>query len=195
MQRLDATKRWIVGIGLLTLLLTACGSTTAPAPNQSDGGAFVSTQLDVSYENALPARNQLLLGALKLEDSAHPLSAAQAETLLPLWQGIRATMNSGAAAQAETDALLRQIEATLSAEQLALIRGWKLTQTDLQNWARSQGIAVGNESGGMGPGQPGAGQALSAEARATRQAERGVAERGGLSRALVEAVIALLESK
>ena len=96
---------------------------------------------------------------------------------MPLWQGIRGTMNSGAAAQAETDALLRQIESSLTAEQLAAIRGWKLTQADLQEWARSQGIAVGTgntaASGGAGTGQPGSGQTLSAEARATRQAERG----------------------
>ena len=108
-------------------------------------------------------------------------------------------MNSGAAAQAETDALLKQIEAGLSAEQRTAIRGWKLTQVDLQEWARSRGIttASGNAAGsGMGSGEPGGGQALSAEARATRQAERGgSAEGGGLSRALVDAVINLLESK
>ena len=109
-------------------------------------------------------------------------------------------MNSGAAAQAETDALLKQIEFSLTAEQLTAIRGWKLTQADLQEWARSQGIAVGTgnaaASGGMGSGEPGGGQALSAEARATRQAERGgSAESSGLSKALVDAVINLLESK
>jgi hypothetical protein len=195
-------KRWILSISLFTLaalLLAACGGATAPQASQTSASASSGTSLDTSYANALPVRNQLLLGTLRLDESAHPLSAAQAATLLPLWQGIRGTMNSGAAAQAETDALLKQIEAGLSAEQRATIRGWKLTQADLQAWASSQGIttASGNAPGsGAGSGAPGSGQALSAEARATRQAERGGAgESGGLSKALVDAVIRLLESK
>ena len=197
-------KRWILSISLLTLsalLLAACGSATAPQAGQTSASApsGSGTSLDTGYANALPVRNQLLLGTLKLDETAQPLSATQAAALLPLWQGIRGTMNSGAAAQAETDALLKQIEAGLSAEQRAAIRGWKLTQVDLQEWARSRGIttASGNAAGsGMGSGEPGGGQALSAEARATRQAERGgSAESGGLSKALVDAVINLLESK
>jgi hypothetical protein len=197
-------KRFLLVSSLLTvaaLLLGACGGAaevkTSTIGTTSTTSAATGAALDITYENALPIRNQLLLGTLRLNDSAQPLSAAQAAALLPLWQGIRGTMNSGAAAQAETDALLKQIESSLTAEQLAAIRGWKLTQADLQEWARSQGIAVGtgNAAGGSGTGQPGSGQALSAEARATRQAERGGAEGGGLSRALVDAVIALLESK
>lgn len=195
-------KRWILSISLMTLvalLLAACGSGTpqgTPASASAPSGA--ATSLDTSYPNALPIRNQLLLGTLKLDESDHPLSAAQAAALLPLWQGVRGTMNSGAAAQVETDALLKQIEAGLTAEQLAAIRGWQLTQADLQAWASSQGLAVGTGTGagGAGSGVPGSGQALSAEARATRQAERGGSgESGGLSKALVDAVINLLESK
>jgi hypothetical protein len=194
-------KRLILSIGLVALaalLLTACGG--QPAAGQASASASSGTSLDTSYTSALPVRSQLLLGTLKLEESGQPLSAAQAAALLPLWQGIRGTMNSGAAAQAETDALLKQIEAALNAEQLAAIRGWKLTQADLQEWGRSQGISAGAEtaaaSGGTGTGQPGGGQALSAEARATRQAERGGnEERGGISKALVDAVITLLEGK
>jgi len=198
-------KRFLLVSSLLTvaaLLLGACGGAaevkTSTIGTTSTTSAATGAALDITYENALPIRNQLLLGTLRLHDSAQPLSAAQAAALLPLWQGIRGTMNSGAAAQAETDALVKQIESSLTAEQVAAIRGWKLTQADLQEWARSQGIAVGtgNAAGGAGTGQPGSGQALSAEARATRQAERGGSgESGGLSRALVDAVIALLESK
>lgn len=195
-------KRWNLSISLLTLaalLLTACGGATKPTAGQTSAGTSSVTSLDISYANALPVRNQLLLGTLKLDETAQPLNAAQATALLPLWQGIRGTMNSGATAQAESDALLKQIEAGLSAEQRAAIRGWKLTQTDLQEWARSRGITVGSGSAtgsGVGPGEPGGGQALSAEARATRQAERGGSvESGGLSKALVDAVITSLESK
>lgn len=192
-------KRWILSVSLLTLaavLLAACGGgTPQAAPASASTPSEAATSLDTSYPNALPLRNQLLLGTLKLDDSAHPLSTAQAASLLPLWQGVRGTMNSGAAAQAETDALLRQIEANLSVEQLATIRGWQLTQADLQAWASSQGLTVGAGSG-AGSGVPGSGQSLSPEARATRQAERGgTGESGGLSKALVDALITYLESK
>lgn len=195
-------KRWILSISLMTLvalLLAACSGATAPqaAPASASAPSGAATSLDTSHPNALPIRNQLLLGTLRLDESDQPLSPAQAATLLPLWQGIRGTMNSGAAAQAETDALLKQIEAGLSTEQRVAIRGWKLTQADLQAWASSQGLTVGTgEGAGAGSGVPGSGQSLSPEARATRQAERGgTGEGGGLSKALVDAVIAHLESK
>jgi len=192
-------KRSILLVGLLAvagLVLSACVGAPAPTAGQSSSVAVSNSSLDTSYDKALPVRNQLLLGTLQLEETAQPLTTEQAATLLPLWQGIRGTMNSGASAQAETDALLRQIEAGLSQEQLAAIRDMRLTQTELQDWARSQGIALGSESGGMGSGEPGSGQNLSPEERATRQAARGgTGETGGLSRALVDAVIALLEAK
>lgn len=192
MQRLTL----IMGMLALVIMLTAACGTNAGANPEPAAPAPSTAGLDLSYENALPARNQLLLGTLKLEETQWPLSATQARALLPLWQGIRGAMNSGASAQAESDALLRQIEAGLQPEQLAAIGGWKLTQADLQAWARDAGLAVGTGSGsGTGAGQPGSGQALSAEERAARQAERGDQERGGLSRALVDAVIALLERK
>ena len=52
-------------------------------------------------------------------------------------------------------------------------------------------------AGGMGTGQGGGGRDLSPEERATRQAERGGtgAKQGGISTALLESVISLLESK
>lgn len=195
-------KRLILSISLLALaavLLTACASTVGPQANGAKAGVVSGTSLDTSYTNALPARNQLLLGTLKLDEGTHPLSDAQVAVLLPLWQGVRGTMNSGAAAQAESDALLKQIEAALTADQRADIRGWKLTQADLQAWATSQGISAGTgnaSGGGAGSGVPGSGQTLTTEQRATRQAERGGgADAGGLSKALIDAVINALANK
>jgi hypothetical protein len=189
---------------LIALLLAACGGAeVAPAPAGFDAEQTLDTGLDTSYENALTVRNQLMLGTLNLEDTAQAVSAEQAATLLPLWQGLRGTMNSGAAAQAEVDALLKQLEGAMSGEQLAAIRAMKLTQGDLQAWAQSQGLSVGSGdeaspgAGGMGTGQGGGGRDLSPEERATRQAERGGTgeNRGGFSKALIDTVINLLGSK
>jgi hypothetical protein len=142
----------------------------------------------------LPQRNQLLLGILRLEDGADALTKDQAAKLLPLWQGIRATMKSGAASEAETTALLAQIEGALTADQLSAIGEMKLTQANLQEWAKSRGLSVGTGEGAAMGG--GSGQSLSPEARATRQAERGATgASSGTAAALVDAVIELCESR
>jgi len=183
-------------LALATLLLAACSGGESPAPASLD--ADESSTLDASYDNALAVRNQLALGTLNLEDTPQAVTADQAATLIPLWQALRGTMNSGAAAQAEVDALLKQIEGAMSAEQLSAIRAMKLTQGDLRAWAQSQGLSAGTGSGsGVGSGQPRSGQGLSPEERATRQAEREAqgSNSGGLSKALIDAVITLLESK
>lgn len=189
-------------LALLVLILAACGgSPAAPtaAPGAAPAAAVVpaaapASRLDTSYEGALPQRNQLLLGTLRLEEGNNAVTAEQAARLLPLWQGIRATMNSGAASEAETNALLAQIEAVLTTDQIAAIGELKLTQPTLQEWAKSQGLSVGTGEGAAMGG--GSGQSLSPEARATRQAERGgTGSAGGTAAALVDAVIKLLESK
>lgn len=188
----------LVFLALLALILAACGGTSAAPAAASAGAAPVATasasRLATSYEGALPQRNQLLLGTLRLEDGNSTVTKEQAAKLLPLWQGVRATMNSGAASEAETNALLAQIEAVLTADQIAAIGELQLTQLKLQEWAKSQGLSVGTGEGAAMGG--GTGQSLSPEARATRQAERGATgTSGGMAAALVDAVIKLLESK
>jgi len=194
-------------LALLVLIAAACGgSPVAPAaaeaaaePAAVQAAAVVpaaapASRLDTGYEGALPQRNQLLLGTLRLEDSAAAVTGEQAAKLLPLWQGIRATTSTGTASEAETNALLEQIEAALTDDQLTAIAAMQLTQTDLQEWGKSQGLSVGTgEGAAMGAGS---GQSLSPEARATRRAERGgTGTSGGMSTALLDAVIELLEAK
>ncbi|HNS52143.1 MAG TPA: hypothetical protein PKO09_13290 [Anaerolineae bacterium] len=184
---------WFAGIVLMSLALTGCsGGQGAPPTSAADS----SSALDTSYEGALPLRNQLALGTLRLEETDQPVTAAQAGEMLLVWQALRGTMGSGASAPAEVDALLAQLEGALTAEQLAAIGALHLTQSDLQAWAQSQGLSTGSGSG-MGSGQQGEGQSLSPEARATRQAEREAAggTGSGASQALIDAVIGLLQSK
>jgi hypothetical protein len=181
-------------ITLLTLValiaLSACSS--APAASTTTQDTYTSTALDTSYEGALAVRNQLALGTLQLDGTPNAITASQAKTLLTLWQALRATTQSGASAQAEVNALLGQIEGALTAQQLTAIKDLKLTQTAFQQWAAANGITMG-----AGGGQPGSGQGLSPEARATRQAAEGrtgsTGSSGGASTAAVTAVIAYLE--
>lgn len=184
-------------ITLLTLIaliaLSACSSApAAPAASTTAQDTYTSANLDTSYEGALSARNQLALGMLQLDATANAITPEQAKSLLTLWQALRGTTQSGASAQAEVSALLGQIEGALTAQQLATIKDLKLTQTAFQQWAAANGITMG-----AGGGQPGGGQGLSPEARATRQAVEGrtgsTGSSGGASTAAVTAVIAYLE--
>jgi hypothetical protein len=177
----------------LALIVSACAANATPAP-ASGGDAYASPNLDSAYDEALPARNQLALGTLELDGTPNGVTPQQAATLLPLWQALLSTQKSGAAAQAEVSALLAQVEGTLTPGQLAAINEMQLTQTDLQEWAAAHGVALGS-----GTGQPGSGQGLSPEARATRQAAEGrtpdaASANGGVSSAVLDAVITYLES-
>lgn len=182
---------WFASTLVLATLVSACAAPSTPAP--ITGSTYVSANLDVSYENALSARNQLALGTLNLAGTPESVDAEQAATLLPLWQAVRATNQTGGASQTEVNALLAQIEGTLNADQLSAIRDQKLTQTDMQDWAQANGITLGS-----GGGEPGSGQGLSPEARATRQAEMGrtgTGSSGGASTALIDAVIDYLDGQ
>jgi hypothetical protein len=176
---------------VLTLALSACG-TPAPAAALPSAETYTSPNLDTSYANAIPARMQLSLGTLKLAETSTPVTPEQAAQLLPLWQALQSMTSSGNSASAEVNALLGQIEAIFSAEQLAAIKGMKLTFTEMTAWAAANGVTLGS-----GSGQPGSGAGMSAEARATRQAENGKTGGGpsnGASAALTRAVIQYLET-
>lgn len=184
-------KRFVLLALIALIALAACSSAPTPAPVTSPNqDTYVSANLDTSYQGALSARNQLALGTLQLDGTATAITPAQAKTLLTLWQALRGTTQSGASAQAEVSALLGQIEGALTADQLAAIKALKLTQTSFQQWAAANGITMGT-----GGGQPGSGQGLSPEARATRQASEGRTGQSGsgTSTAVISAVITYLE--
>ena len=178
---------------IFALALAACGGTaTTPAP-VAVSQEFVSATLDTTYEGALSARNQLALGAIKLDGTPNVINAKQAATLLPLWQALRSTTQSGGNAQAEVTALLTQIEQTMTPNQLQVIKAMKLTQTEFQDWAKANGITLGSGAEGGVPGASG-GAGLSASEKATRQATRASSSGASASTAVVDAVIKYLGS-
>jgi len=180
----------IIMFVLFGILLASCGSTKASTSTVGD--VYVSANLPADYENALPVRNQLAIGTMKLDGTAQDVTPEQAKTLLPLYQALRSTTTSGASAQQEISALLSQIEGAMTSEQLTAIRDMQLTLTDMQIWAADNGITLGQN--GV---QPGTGQGLSPEARATLQAANGKTGEppgSGGSIAVMDAIISYLES-
>ncbi|MGH2593126.1 MAG: hypothetical protein ACRDGG_06405 [Anaerolineae bacterium] len=158
----------IIVMMLVMVPLAACGGAGVAATVEAPGNAgnSASTALDTSYEGALPVMNQLALGSMLLDDTGQALSAEQAAKLLPLWQALRGVLSSQNPAQAEIDALLKQIESGMTADQIAAIRDMQLTQSSIVEWAQSNGVSL---DGAFGPGS-GQGGGFSPELRATIQA-------------------------
>jgi hypothetical protein len=102
------------------------------------------------------------------------VTPAQAKTLLPLWQAFQ---GSALQNQTEQNAVLKQIEGALTAEQLKAIAAMQLTQDDLRKWMEESGM-----QGGQGPaprGTPGPGGRLGAMTEEQRAAFRATVEASG----------------
>jgi hypothetical protein len=160
---------WRVGLVLVVVavVLAGCGAEEAtPAPADEGGDvAYTSEALGTSYDGALDVPNQLMLGTIQLEETENAVTPEQAAALLPLWQALR----GGVTVQTEMAAVLKQIEGTMTSEQLEAIAAMQLTQEDLRAWMQEQGL-------GGGGGFPGAGGDMSEE---DREALRATVEAGG----------------
>jgi hypothetical protein len=195
-------RRWggalllAVAVAGAALALSACGgapasapaanaavSVTAPSAAGSTAGPVVV--LAENYENAVPIRNQLLIGTFRLQETALRVTPEQAAGLVPLWQALRALTSSGTAAQSEIDAVLAQIQQGMSAEQLAAIRDMHLVTQDMSTLMQSLGISPPN--GGIGPGAN-----LSEDERATRRAQMGAGNQAAAGKLLLDKLIELL---
>lgn len=204
----------LVVVLLFAFILTACGSNAQPENNQlvagtaavsgvesssSGDNAVERISIDTSYENALSIRLILAFGTLRLAETSTTITAEQAPEMLMLWQALDNLTNSGTSAEVEVNALLAQIELGMTSDQVAAINTLKLTQVDLQTWAKENGVTFGSGNGleqGSGQGQ---GSRMSPEARATRQAENGMTgststNENGLSSVITTALITYLEN-
>lgn len=185
---------------------------SAPAPAPSNA------ELSEDYAGALPKELQIAVGLLQLEqEGALLMEGSQAEQLLLLWQALQSLSASSATADVELQAVVKQIEASLTAPQIAAIAAQQFTEADLTALIESGTISVGRGNRGQGtidgstgmpagggPGRGmggGAGSGLGGveadpNAIATRQAEMESGNVAGLQNQMVfNAVIRLLESK
>lgn len=152
-------KRWFVGltfvlliVGLPAVLLASCGSGAEATPAQNSSAGYISQVLVTSYPGALDVSSQLALGTMKLEGTANAVTPDQAAALLPLWQALQ----GGVTAQMEVNAVLAQIERTMTQEQLEAIAAMQLTTDDLAAWAEENGVSMPSAGGPPGgQGMPG----------------------------------------
>jgi hypothetical protein len=187
-------KLWnlILILALVAGVLAGCGGNDASSVEEQDSSAqnlessagsesYTSEALDTSYEGALPASSQLALGTFELEETENAVTPEQAKTLLPLWQAIQ---GGALQADAETNAVLKQIERAMTAEQLAAIAAMQLAVEDLGAWMQEQGVNLAPPSdAAAGPGgftpPNGMNEAEMVAVRATAQAGGGIPSGGG----------------
>ena len=163
-------KSWVISTIFIIsmMMLTGCGSDDAEAAANTDasqnasgqasqdndagrlgGNGFQSAYLNRDYEGALAPTMQLPLGILSLEETENAVTAEQAGKLLPLWQGLQSDdIQNGA----ERNAILKQIEATMTADQMTAIADMQLTFENMSQWAESNGVDLPEGRAGRGGG-------------------------------------------
>ena len=138
---------FIIVLLIVSLLVAGCS------------GAAAGTSTDAAAtENAsgLSEAAKLALGMLSLEETEQAITAEQAEELLTLWQAYQTLGNSETTAKVEMEALVKQIQAALTTEQVEAIEAMSLT-------SESMAVVMQEFGGQFAPGgTPGAQTTLEA---------------------------------
>ena len=135
-------KRTLIFTIALMVILTACGS----APSTQTSRQFNSAQSG-NFSTELPLASKLVMGTFKLTGANLTITPKEANDLLPLWQVYHELSTSDTAAPEEIDALVAQIQETMTPGQIQAINGMNLTQRDVFTFMREQGISFGNGTG------------------------------------------------
>ena len=142
-------------IVVLVMVLVACGaksSNTSLQTGSSNNSAANATPGARNFTQPLPLAESLVIGTFKLEGTANAITPTQATALVPLWQAYAQLTSSNTAAQAEIDAVIAQIQSTMTPQQVQAITTMKLTRQDLFTSESSLGLS--NGFGGNGTGTP-----------------------------------------
>jgi len=171
---------FVVTLLALFTTLAACGTSTEVVSLDSENQTTASGNTtntssqppETAGDRLMPVAMKLALGIFKLEETDMPIDAEQAQQLLPLWKAVRTLSESETAASQEIQAVLNQIQGTLTTEQIQAIDAMQLTMADMNALAESLGLDFG------GGGRFGN---LTPEMQATMQAAResGQAPPGG----------------
>lgn len=163
---------WLLG-ELALLLLAACSPGDADVATEPD--ATTAPRLNTDYEDALTVQGQLALGTLQLDETEMAVDETQAAELLPLWQALQSLGNSDTASSVEIDAVINQIQDTMTPDQMQAIADMALTTESFTELADSgafgrvagfggffggsdgDGNSGGGFPGGFARGEPGGG--------------------------------------
>ena len=129
---------WIVAIlGGLGLLLVSCSRSQTVA-----SGAANNSGSDAGEQRALPLPMQLALGTLKLEETDMAVTPEQAAKLLPLWKAAKSLGNADNITPKELEGLYKQIQGTMTSEQVKAIQSMDLSGQNIAQLAQELGIEM-----------------------------------------------------
>jgi len=179
-------KKTIRTIYLIAAMISLCACSATPSAqangNPQAGAANLAKSttnassneniqyLDDSYSNALSVPMQLIIGTLKLQGTDNEVDADTAKQLLTLWKAVKTLSNDDMTSSLEIEALYRQIQRTMTKEQISAISAMKLTRDNMMQILEELGLSTG---GGTGMG------ALTQEQQATLEADS--SSNGGFS--------------
>lgn len=144
-------RRLIFGTSSLIMVMALVG---CAASSQAAGAGSAAVSLNEDYAEALPVVTQLVVGTLKLEQTDLAITSDEATQLVPLWQAYRSLLTSQTSAPQEREALVIQIEQTMTSAQIKAIAAMKLTSADMQTVFRGRNPqAQGTPSGTQEPGR------------------------------------------
>jgi hypothetical protein len=109
-------------VSIAAILLSAC-----------NGGAAAI----VSANSGLSAATRLAVGTLKLEGTDNAVNADEAGELLTLWEAYQSLSSSDTTSQVELEALVKQIEGTMTSEQVSAIDDMELTDQSVSEAVQS----------------------------------------------------------
>jgi hypothetical protein len=86
---------------------------------------------------------QIAIGTIKLDGTENAVTTEQAKELLPLWETLQDLEGSDTAATEEKEALISQIQETMTTDQTQAITALKLSRQDMFSIMQSQVQNVG----------------------------------------------------
>jgi len=162
---------FLVVILVVSLLLVACTTNGQGNIVQASSSNTTRSPNSNGYVAEMPITMKLALGTIKLDESNYPVTPDQAKELLPLWKALRTLSKSDTAASQEIEAVQRQLQSTMTDQQLKAIDDMDLTFQDMRTIAEKLGINLGFGGGGAN---------MSPELRETAQAARQSGQGGRL---------------
>jgi hypothetical protein len=135
-------KSTIILLLIFTLILTACSG------NISNASDPASTAQGGPGAGELSTPMKVAIGTIQLDGTDNTVTVEQARELLPLWETLQVLYGSDTAATQEIDALLSQIQDTMTEEQMQAITTLNLTRQDMFSIMQTQGMAPGSTQNG-----------------------------------------------
>jgi len=133
------------------LLLTACSTGAAGSGSGAIEAGVATDAAGTAAEISLTTR--LSLGTVQLEGSEYAVDVEQATILLPLWKLMRTLNESDTTAQAELDAVLEELQASMTSDQLQAIEEMSFSPQDMFATMQESGTDASAQTfGGMAMG-------------------------------------------